>query len=73
MNPRFEDAKFRNHVGLEMIDALRDVRSLSALRHCDLEEARVDVELDNVLSEMIQVSLLVVPHANKHFFHATHL
>ena len=41
MNPRFENAEFRNHVGLEMVDALRDVRSLSALRHCDLEKAWV--------------------------------
>ena len=50
MNPRFENAEFRNHVGLEMVDALRDVRSLSALRHCDFEKAWVDLVLDNVLS-----------------------
>ena len=49
MNARLEDVELHDGVLLQMADALDELRVLSTLRHRELENARVDVVLDDIL------------------------
>ena len=75
MNARLEDVELHDGVFFQVVDALKELRVLSTLSHCELENTRVDVMLDDIvqLGMAVEIGKMVASYLDEDFFHAARL